>query len=211
MNRKRKNKRHKKHFIICASLLILTALTVLLYSHFFSDSCKFIKELKNVNIPEYIDEQILPLGSSRKGIELKSVKNIVVHYVGNPGTTAQQNHDYFGNDGTIVNSHFIVGLSGEIIQCVPIYERSVATNHRNKDTISIEVCHPDESGRFNSTTRESLIKLTAWLLKTCKLEVSDVIRHYDVTGKLCPIYYVEHEDAWEQLLEDIDNYIKNES
>lgn len=211
MNQKHKNKRRKKHFIICASLLILSALIVLLYSHFFSDSYRLIKELKNVKIPEYIDEQILPLDGSRKGIELKSVKNIVIHYVGNPGTTAQQNHDYFGNDGTVVNSHFIVGLSGEIIQCVPIYERSVATNHRNKDTISVEVCHPDESGRFNNATRESLIKLTAWLLKTCKLEVSDVIRHYDVTGKLCPLYYVEHEDAWEQLLEDIDNYIKNES
>ncbi len=27
----------------------------------------------------------------------------------------------------------------------------------------------------------------------------DVIRHYDVTGKICPKYFVEHEDAWEQL------------
>ena len=30
-----------------------------------------------------------------------------------------------------------------------------------------------------------------------------MIRHYDVTGKLCPLYYVEHEEAWEQLLEDV--------
>ena len=30
----------------------------------------------------------------------------------------------------------------------------------------------------------------------------DIIRHYDVTGKLCPKYYVEHPDAWEKLKKD---------
>ena len=30
-----------------------------------------------------------------------------------------------------------------------------------------------------------------------------VIRHYDVTEKLCPLYYVEHEDAWIQMKADI--------
>ena len=36
-----------------------------------------------------------------------------------------------------------------------------------------------------------------------QLSVDDVIRHYDVTGKICPKYYVENEDAWEQMKEDI--------
>ncbi len=209
MKRKKSKKSRKIIAVFC--ILILCFLGVFLYFQFFHHNGVTIKELKAAEIPQYIDEQILPLESSRKGIELKGVKNIVIHYVGNPGTTAQQNHDYFGNEGTVVNSHFIVGLSGEIIQCIPIYERSVATNHRNSDTISIEVCHPDESGRFNTSTRASLIKLTAWLIETCKLDVEDVIRHYDVTGKLCPLYYVEHEDAWEELLNDINNHIKNES
>ena len=30
-----------------------------------------------------------------------------------------------------------------------------------------------------------------------------MIRHYDVTGKLCPLYYVENPEAWEAFLEDI--------
>lgn len=42
-------------------------------------------------------------------------------------------------------------------------EISAATNQRNSDTISIEVCHPDESGRFSEVTYRSLIKLCAWL------------------------------------------------
>ncbi len=207
---KRKKKRKNKS-LIAVIIIVIAAFTSCLLFYLFKPDGVLISDLKKVKIPEYVDEQLLPIGSSRMGRELSSIKGIVIHYVGNPGTTAQQNHDYFGNDGTEVNSHFVVGLDGEIIQCVPIYERSVASNHRNKDTISIEVCHPDSGGRFTNATRKSLIKLTAWLCEVCELDTSNIIRHYDITGKLCPLYYVENEDAWEELLNDIDVYIKNES
>ena len=36
------------------------------------------------------------------------------------------------------------------------------------------------------------------------LNENDVIRHYDVTGKICPKYFVEHEDEWEQFKKDVD-------
>ena len=42
-----------------------------------------------------------------------------------------------------MSAHFLIGLEGEIIQCIPLNEKSSATNDRNRDTISIEVCHPD--------------------------------------------------------------------
>lgn len=171
---------------------------------------KLVKKLYDVKIPEYFDSQILPIGLSRKGIELDTVEDIVIHYIGNPGTTAQQNHDYFANPTTTVNSHFIVGLDGEIIQCVPLYERSSASNHRNKDTISIEVCHLDETGEFSDITKESLIKLVAWLCETCDLDKDDIIRHYDITGKFCPLYYVQNESEWENLLNDFENEIEKE-
>ena len=38
--------------------------------------------------------------------------------------------------------------------------------------------------------------------------MDDVIRHYDVTGKNCPKYYVEHEDAWKQFKVDVADYIE---
>ena len=34
-----------------------------------------------------------------------------------------------------------------------------------------------------------------------------MIRHYDVTGKMCPKYYVEHEDAWLVFKQDLLTYI----
>ena len=98
-----------------------------------------------------------------------------------------------------MSAHFVVGLEGEVIQCVPLDEQSSASNDRNPDTISIEVCHPDSSGKFNDKTYGALVKLTAWLCDEFHLDEKDVIRHYDITGKNCPKYFVEHPKAWEPV------------
>lgn len=138
---------------------------------------------------------------SRPGDRLGSVNAIVIHYVGNPGTTAAQNRSYFeglkDGHGTSASSHYIVGLDGEIIQCVPLDEISYASNERNRDTIAIECCHPDATGKFNAATYASLVKLTAALCNTYGLSPdTDIIRHYDITGKKCPLYFVDNEDEW---------------
>ena len=161
-------------------------------------------ELAATSAPDWVDQQIIKVdGDSRRGVMLEGVRNIVIHYVGNPGTTAQQNRDYYASPSSEVSSHFVIGLKGEVIQCIPLHEKSSASNHRNKDTISIEVCHPDESGKFTDASYQSLVKLTAWLLDVCDLDSDDVIRHYDITGKQCPLYFVTHEDAWKQFLKDV--------
>ncbi len=162
--------------------------------------------LKAIEIPDWIDKQIIRMhNTARTGTGLDGVKNIVIHYVGNPGTTAQNNRDYFDKPSTEVSSHFLVGLDGEVIQCVPLWEKSAASNWRNSDTVSVEVCHPDESGKFSDVTYKSVVKLTAWLLKETGLDENAVIRHYDITEKLCPLYYVKNEGAWKQLKKDIGN------
>ena len=91
----------------------------------------------------------------------------------------------------------------DVIQCIPTSEMSYATNSRNVDSISIECCHNDETGVFEQTTYDSTVKLTAWLCARFGLTSEQVIRHYDVTGKECPKYYVDHPDAWEQMKADI--------
>lgn len=150
---------------------------------------------------EVIKNYLTPNEYSRPGKELKEVNAIVVHYVGNPGTTAAQNRSYFENlkdtHATSASSHYIIGIEGEIIQCVPLNEISYASNNRNKDTIAIECCHPDETGQFTTATYKSLVKLVAALCRTYDLDPeTGIIRHYDVTGKYCPLYYVNHEDEW---------------
>lgn len=149
-----------------------------------------------------IKEDLLPINKySRPGTKVDKITAVVVHYVGNPGTTAAQNRSYFNNLATLgttyASSHYVVGLEGEIIQCVPLDEIAYASNNRNHDTISIECCHEDSEGKFNPKTYDSLVELTAALCRTYGLEPeTDIIRHYDVTGKLCPIYYVKNEEEW---------------
>ena len=43
-----------------------------------------------------MDVQIIPVnGAARRGEPMKKVTDIAIHYVGNPGTTAQANRNYF--------------------------------------------------------------------------------------------------------------------
>ena len=63
------------------------------------------------------------------------------------------------------------------------------TNQANGYSISIECCHPDSTGKFNEATEQSLAELCAYLLEKFGLGTEDIIRHYDVTGKQCPLYW----------------------
>lgn len=147
---------------------------------------------------------------SRPGTPLKKIKNIFVHYTANPGTSAAQNRSYFANLAVTqersASAHFIIGYEGEIVQCIPLDEEAYAVMTRNEDSISIECCYLDEDGKFTQETYDSLVHLLAWLTQEYKLKSDDILRHYDCGGKMCPLYYVEHEDAWSQLLSDVDAY-----
>ncbi len=163
---------------------------------------------RTIVLPEWVVSDILPLNEySRPGTKLDGVRGVVVHYTGNPGTTAEQNRSYYGyladTHERKVSSHFVIGMDGKVIQCVPLDEVAYCSNNRNHDTISIECCHPDKEGEFSKATMDSLIRLLDWLAETYDLEREQIIRHYDVTGKLCPQYYVKHEDKWEHLLDRI--------
>lgn len=161
--------------------------------------------------PPAITEDYLELNDySRPGTSLKKVKSIFVHYTANPGTTAQQNRSYFSNLAEThersASAHFIIGYDGALIQCVPLEEQAYAVAGRNEDSVSIECCYQDKEGKFTKETYDTLVHTLAWLTQKYHLSTDDILRHYDCGGKMCPIYYVEHEDAWERLLEDVENY-----
>lgn len=202
-------KKYKAVFSILTIIVIIAVVTSVSKT-FFTDSgfgtlvSKRVKIAQGLEIPDWIDEEIIMVHSSaRTGKHLSDIKNIVIHYVGNPNTSAMDNRNYFNKLTTTVSSHFIVGLEGEIIQCLPLWEKSAASNNRNFNTISIEVCHPDETGEFNVETYKALIKLCSWLCEEFDMKADDLIRHYDVTGKLCPKYYAENPDAWKKLKSNV--------
>ncbi|MCD8023840.1 MAG: N-acetylmuramoyl-L-alanine amidase [Lachnospiraceae bacterium] len=172
-----------------------------------------------------IDVQLLTINDwSRPGEACDTITNVAIHYLANPKTTAQQNHDYFEslkNNGDLIASgqitedeavsmsaNFVIGIDGEIIECVPPGEIAYASNSANHYSVSIENCHLDTSGQFTEATYESLVKLTAYIVDMYDLDRDSIIRHYDVTGKACPLYYVENEDKWEEFKDDVMEYLE---
>lgn len=162
--------------------------------------------------PDWTENFLTISEYSRPGEPLKEVKNIFVHYTANIKTSAAQNRSYFENlkdnhDVRGASAHFIIGIDGEILQIVPLDEMAYAVQTRNEDSISIECCYKYENGQFTQETYDSLIGLLAWLVDTYELDTDDILRHYDCGGKKCPLYYVEHEDAWRILKQDVGDKI----
>ena len=154
---------------------------------------------------------------SRPQLALKKVHAIVVHYTANPRVDAVANRNYFNNlpkanerkqKKTYASRHFVIGLDGTIVQCIPLEEMAYASNDRNSDTVSIECCHKKENGKFTAQTQAALIQLCTYLCIKFDLTEENLIRHYDVTGKICPKYFVEHPDAWETFKKDVGMELK---
>ena len=73
----------------------------------------------DTSAPEWVEQDILPLNPySRPGTPLETIDGVVVHYVGNPGTSAAANRSFFANlaltHETYASAHFVVGLEGEV-------------------------------------------------------------------------------------------------
>lgn len=213
-----KRKQKKRHFTVKLILFLLLLIPLFLICSTLLSHLRIFPPNKLANITALggisVEEMFLtPNSYSRPQTPLYEVKNIVVHYTGNPGSTGLANRNYFENlktkKTTSASSHYVIGLEGEIIQCLPLNEISYATNQRNNDTISIETCHPDATGKFNDETYQSLVSLVANLVKEYDLKVDDIIRHYDVTEKKCPLYFVDHPDEWEAFKDDVSSYIDN--
>lgn len=214
MTEEKRSRRKKQRFlaVLVTDLVLACAILVtgtLLLVRWYRETHR--PDLSELVAPDWYKQEFLTFNPySRPGTKREKINSIVVHYVANPGTTAMQNRSYFENlahqsSGKKVSasSHYIIGIDGEILQLIPLDEVAYANYPRNEDTVSIECCHPDSTGEFTEETKEALVKLTAWLCGELDLTERDVIRHYDVSGKNCPKYYVEQEDAWEELLKDI--------
>lgn len=165
---------------------------------------------KKIVPPEILEDYLDVNEYSRPGTKLRKVKSVFVHYTANPGTSAQQNRSYFANLAEThersASAHFIIGYEGELVQCIPLDEQAYAVATRNEDSVSIECCYLAQDGSFTPETYETLLHTLAWLLEEYDLNTEDILRHYDCGGKKCPLYYVENEGAWEQLLADVESY-----
>lgn len=142
-------------------------------------------------------------GNYQKG-RTSSIKYIVIHYTANSGDTAKGNADYFARAVTKSSAHYFVD-EASVWQSVKDSDTAWAvgttgtyySNCRNNNSLSIEVANAVNG--FKPKAEENLIALVKKKMAEYNIPIDNVIRHYDVTHKRCPSYYVDHEDAWKEL------------
>lgn len=143
---------------------------------------------KRINNP---DEPIKPEG-------------IILHYVGNPGTSAWANAHFFHTVNAMQSANYVVD-DDHIYEVIPPNRKSYGTNsaYYNGRYVQIEMCHRDTTGYISEATLKNVV----WLCKKLIAEYGcdKIIRHYDVSGKRCPLWYVEHPMEWDKLKERILN------
>lgn len=176
---------------------------------------------------EIIEDYIEYSKFTRTCDPIKSVKAVVIHYTGNPGSTAKANRNYFeivGQTGdTYASCHYIVDLDGSVIAVIPerekayhaggrsytqlahdlFYDKDLKRIYPHDKCIGIEVCHPYVNGKFNPETYTSLVALTADIVMRYMLKDTEILRHHDITGKNCPAWYVQHPYEWDKFKRDV--------
>ncbi|EIZ3974154.1 N-acetylmuramoyl-L-alanine amidase family protein [Listeria monocytogenes] len=145
---------------------------------------------------------------SRPGYKLLRVSKIVMHYTANPGASADNHRRYFRDlKDRYASAHIFID-DKEAICIIPLNEVAYHANERsckltalqastsyyrggnaNLTSIGIEMCL-DKNGNITAATFNRSVDVAAELCKTYDLTASDIIRHYDVTGKNCPAPWV---------------------
>ena len=141
------------------------------------------------------------------GLRGGAVRYIVVHYTGTPNDRARNNGAYFGREDTgKTSAHFFVDET-EVVRSVP--EEYVAYHcggskyfHpecRNGNSIGVEICTKRENGVycFAPAAVERAQSLIRLLMEKYSIPLERVVRHWDVTHKVCPAPFVgEGKAAW---------------
>lgn len=151
---------------------------------------------------------LLPVNKfSRPGYVRSSIARIVWHWTGAAGQVKETTARYFEilgrqdpEDGeTYASSHYIVDEAG-VLQVIPDEEIAyhAGSGWWNLNSIGIEICHPDWTGQFPVATLANFCELSASLCERYGIRpLTQIVRHFDVTGKRCPLWFVEHEADFE--------------
>ncbi|MED4261957.1 N-acetylmuramoyl-L-alanine amidase [Priestia aryabhattai] len=167
---------------------------------------------------------------TRRGLKLLAVKGIVVHYTATPGASAKNERDYF--NGTCItqkraaSAHIFVDKN-EARLIVPLDEVAFHANDHacripqlkatadyykqggaNLTAIGVEMCI-EKDGSLHANTLKRTIQVVAELCKMYKLQADDIFRHYDVTGKNCPAFWVKDPAGFANFKNDVAKVLKD--
>ena len=135
------------------------------------------------------------------------VRYIVMHYTANNGDTAKNNCDYYHRVGGLqASAHYFVDEHGAM-QSVREHDTAWHCGARaywhpecrNANSIGIEMCsrkRSDGSYYIKPETVANAAALAKDIMQRYGIDTDHVLRHYDVTGKRCPMPWVDDPDQW---------------
>jgi N-acetylmuramoyl-L-alanine amidase len=171
---------------------------------------------------------------SRPGTPLIEQRGILLHWQGNAGKDPwfmyrymenQKHQDIEDDDAIYSSAHFGVGAE-IVLNFIPTGEiayhggahpggytelaRKRFAPHPWMYLIGVEICHPDDSGWFPPSVLNNAVELCSWICRRkCWNPLEDSTwRHYDMTGKPCPAWWVLHPECFEQFKEDVSQHMK---
>ena len=138
----------------------------------------------------------------------RPVEYIVMHYTANNGDTAKNNCDYYHRVGGLqASAHYFVDEYGAMQS---VREGDTAWHcgaraywHpecRNANSIGIEMCsrkRADGSYYIKQETVANAAALAKDIMQRYGIDTDHVLRHYDVTGKRCPMPWVDDPAQWD--------------
>ncbi len=160
---------------------------------------------------------------------VSKIQYIVWHYTGNDGDTDEANAKYFKTANRKASAHYFVDDDSVTISVPDTYVAwsvggSRYSNYKatggaslykiatNANTINIELCDTRKNGKYDVSekTLSNAVSLTKELMKKYNIPVSNVIRHFDVTGKSCPAYFV-NPSKWASVKKMLEAPFKSET
>lgn len=150
-------------------------------------------------------------GNTRKASD---IKYIVIHYTANDGDTDENNGKYFANNVVKASAHYFVD-DNSVTRSVPdLYAAYAVGGNKwndcnktgggklygkvtNKNSLSIELCDTRKDGKLMATeaTMANAAALCKELMQKYNVDIDHVVRHFDVNGKHCPVYFMDSA-AW---------------
>lgn len=147
-----------------------------------------------------------------KELGTSAPKYIVIHSTGNTAPAKNENANTVNNDNRGVGAHYTVDDKDiyhtlqdnrKIYHCGTAgYYTQKHAECRNANSIGIEMCQVDMKGTVAAKTIENTAKLVKFLMQKHNIPAKNVIRHYDVVSKECPIAYAgsnEKDEKWKKM------------
>lgn len=146
------------------------------------------------------------------GVRTSKIEYIVIHYTANLGDTAKNNADYFAREIVKASAHYFVD-EHYVWQSVPddriawhcgggLQGSGGHTYYgkcKNANSLGVEICMQDKQGKIRLASIDLAAQLVRVLMAKYGVPADRVIRHFDVTGKMCPAPMVSDPALWQKF------------